>query len=33
MSTLKREYVIIPIMPIGGYLKLNRNQFTYNTTT
>lgn len=28
----KREYVIIPIISIGGCLKLNRNQFVYNTT-
>ena len=26
----KREYIVIPI---GGHLKLNRNQFVYNTTT
>ena len=31
MSILKREYIVIPIIPIGGHLKLNRNQFIYNT--
>ena len=29
----KREYIVIPIIPMVGFLKLNRNQFVYNTTT
>ena len=31
-TNTKREYIVIPIIPIGGHLKLNRNQFVYNTT-
>ena len=30
---INREYIVIPIIPMGGYLKLNINQFVYNTTT
>ena len=29
---INREYIVTPIIPIGGYLKLNRNKFVYNTT-
>lgn len=32
-TNIKIEYIVIPNILIGGYLKLNRNQFTYNTTT
>ena len=30
---INREYIVIPIIPMVGFLKLNRNQFVYNTTT
>ena len=31
---MNREYIVIPIIHMGGgNLKLNRNQFAYNTTT
>ena len=33
LININREYTVIPIIPIGGYLKLNINQFVYNTTT
>ena len=29
----KKEYIVIPIIHIGGHLKLNGNQFVNNTTT
>ena len=31
-TNIKREYIVIPIIHMGGNLKLNRNQFAYNTT-
>ena len=30
---INREYIVIPIIPMGGNLKLNRNKFVYSTTT
>ena len=30
---INKEYIVIPIIHMGGNLKLNRNQFAYNTTT